>query len=118
MNRICLLASFLALPALAAANTIYIQIDVTQDAEDILYLQGTTLRWQHISDFANSNATITAKINGVAVPSSSLPNNGVWVNGDTGQTCNGTLTCPLFDANSYTLPSSLGLPSFAQTVVL
>ncbi len=117
MNRITLLATFLALPVLASASTIYLQFDVIQDGEDILYLQGNTLRWQHISDFANGNTTITAKINGIAVPSASLPNNGVWVNGDTGQGC-GTLTCPLFDVNTYTLPASLALPSVAQTVTL
>jgi hypothetical protein len=117
MNRITLLATFLVLPVLASASTIYLQFDVVQDGEDILYLKGNTLSWQHISDFANGNTTITAKINGVAVLSSTLPNNGVWVNGDTGQGC-GTLTCPLFDANTYTLPTSLKLPSIAQTVTL
>ncbi len=117
MNKAYLLVSLLALPALAAANTIYLQIDVTQDGEDILYFHGNTLQWQHVSDFANGNATITAKINGIAVPSASLPNSGVWANGDTGQSCTGTLTCPVFDTTSYTLPSSLALPPFAQTVV-
>jgi len=118
--RLELLASLLALPSLAAASTIYVQIDVTQDGQDVLYFQGSTLKWQHMTDFANGNATISAKINGVAVLSSTLPNNGVWVNGDTGSQCSpsGSLTCPLFDANTYTLPASLALPSIVQTVAL
>jgi hypothetical protein len=117
MHKLCFLA-LLGLPVVASASTIFIKIDVVQDGEDILYFQGSTLTWQHLTNFANGNATISATINGVAVPAASLPNNGVWVNGITGQQCGGTLTCPVFAPNTYTLPASLALPALAQTVVL
>ncbi len=114
-------AAIAASACLARAGTVEIDISVVQDGTDVLYLQGSTLRWQHFTEFANGNATITAFIDGVQVPSSSLPNNGVWVNGNTGKECSaqgGTLNCPVFDPNSYLLPASLALPAMSEIVTL
>jgi len=105
-----------AFSCVAHANSILLDISVVEDGEDVLYLQGNTLQWQHFTQFANGTATINAYVNGVQVLT-----NASWANGDTGLECTangGTLNCPVFEPTSYTLPASVALPSLAQTVTL
>jgi len=92
-----------ALPVLLSATLYTIDIQVVQDGEDRLFLQDNVLQWQHISRFANGNATINAWVDGLQVVT-----NDTWVNGATGTDCSGPHgPCPFMDPNSYTLPFSL-----------
>lgn len=137
VRRWPLLLAFLV-PALANANTTYsVTIDVTEDGEDYLLLNGNTLEWEHISLFANGGlageGTFTetdwqgnqvqvtdpwVHVSGTDSSDSSKNfTNDNWYNGIQGFNCTGLGGCPFYDSQSqfefnleapYTLTGIIG----------
>lgn len=127
-----------ALPLIVSASVITtISIDVTQDGQDYLIIQGNTLEWEHLSDFANGGVTggsvsglINVKGNTVtannpyilvsgtdSAATGSNFSNAHWYNREQGLQCGGgaNLTCPYFDTlGEFTLPFSVSNPTLAS----
>ena len=115
-----------------AATTYTVTVDVIEDGQDHLVIQGNTLEWIHNSDFANGGVTggsvaglvnvegntVTANNPYILVSGTDSDNSGLnftnsdWYNEIQGLQCGtggGKLTCPYADtAGEFTLPFSVG----------
>jgi hypothetical protein len=109
----------LVVPIVLLANTTYtVTVDVIEDGEDYLLLNGNTLEWEHLSLFANGGVTggtiLKTDYAGdtlnrtnpyVLVSGTDSSNSGLnftnsdWYNGIQGFDCT-TLVCPYFDTNN------------------
>jgi hypothetical protein len=121
MKLVGLTVLALAVPLVLSATAVdTITINVTEDGEDFLLLTGNTLEWEHLSDFANGDITVSGTSS--ANPGLNF-SNSVWTNGIQGNACSGfhggTLTCPFFDtANEFTLPTGITLAGLQGNVSL
>src|SRR5580700_7170705 len=107
----------LSVPIVLLANTTYtVTVDVMEDGEDYLLLNGNTLEWEHISlfanggvaggsvsetDYAGNTRTVTnpyVHVSGTDSSNAGLNfTNANWFNGIQGFDCT-TLACPYTDA--------------------
>jgi PEP-CTERM motif-containing protein len=109
----------LMVPIALFANTSYtVTVDVIEDGEDYLLLNGNTQEWEHLSlfanggvaggtqtetDYAGNSRSVTnpfVHVSGTDSSNSGLNfTNSDWYNGIQGFDCT-TLTCPYTDANN------------------